>query len=463
MKKHSLAVIALTVFALPLLLTACAVGPDYTTPSVEAPAEFQYARKGETAPLVENWWELFGDPTLTGLINEAQRGNFDLAAQLARVRQARAAARIERAGFFPTLSADPFAERGKDSQTLNPQAGSSPSTVYGIPFNVGYEADLFGRVRRGFQAAAADAQAAEETYRSFELVLNTEIANTYFLLRGLDQEIAVVERAQAVREEQLKILGSRYEFGIISRLPLSQAEAELNATRASLHAVRLDRARLENALAVLLGKAPSEFELPPTPLEEDPPPVPSVVPSYLLTARPDLRAAERTMAAANARVGVATADFFPRVTIGADVGYASDDVETLFNSRSFTWGILPNIHIPIFEGGRLNANLERARARYAETYANYRQAVIRAFGEAEDALVSVEMLARQANSNRMAVRAAEQAFEISKRQFEGGLVNFLSVLDSERVYLDNLRLSSAIKAQQYTSAVNLVKAIGGSW
>jgi multidrug efflux system outer membrane protein len=463
MTHHRIFSLSLACVLLSFLLSACAVGPDYAPPEVEAPDEFEYAAEGPEAPVVENWWELFEDETLNRLIAEAETGNFDLTAALQRVRQARAAARVERAGVFPTLSADPFLERGKDSQTLNPQAESSPSTAYGVPFNVGYEADLFGRVRRGFEAARADAQAAEESYRSFQLVLQTDVANTYFLLRGLDLEIAVVERAQAVREEQLKILGSRYEFGIISRLPLSQAEAELNATRATLHALRRDRAQLENALAVLLGKAPSEFNLPPTPLEDDPPPVPSVVPSALLTARPDLRAAERTMAAANARVGVATADFFPRITIGADVGYAADQPDTLFNSRSFTWGVLPNIHIPIFEGGRLNANLERARARYAEVYASYRQAVIRAFGEAEDALVSVDMLARQANSNQMAVRAAEQAFEISKRQFEGGLVNYLSVLDSERTYLDNLRLSSVILAQQYTSAVNLVKAIGGSW
>lgn len=463
MKNSSLSRRARFLFVVPLLWTACAVGPDYVPPDVETPDRFQYAADGAEAPIVENWWELFDDPTLDRLIAEAETGNFDLAAAMQRVRQARAVARVERAGFFPNLSADPALERRKSSETVGQFSTGDTTTTYAVPVNVGYEADLFGRIRRGYQAAVADAQVAEASYRSAQLVLETDVARTYFLLRGLDREIDVVERAQKVREEQLKILGSRHEFGIISRLPLSQAEAELNATRATLFSIQRDRAQLENALAVLLGKAPSEFEIPPTPLGDDPPVVPSAVPSALLISRPDLRASERTMAAANARVGVATADFFPRISIGADVGFASADADNLFDSRSFAWGIMPNIHIPLFEGGRLNANLERARARYAETYALYRQAVVRAFGEAEDALVSVDLLAKQANANRMALRAAEQAFEISKRQFEGGLVNYLFVLDSERTYLDNLRLSSAILAQQYASAVNVVKAVGGSW
>lgn len=450
-------------FIAPLLWTACAAGPDYVRPDVPSPERFRYATEGPEAPIAAHWWELFGDPTLDRLVVEAEAGNFGLAAALERVRQARAAAGVERSGFFPTLSADPFLNRSKSSETLGQFSGGDTSTTYGVPFNIGYELDLFGRVRRGYEAAVADAAVAEESFRAARLVLQTDIAAVYFRIRGLDREIEVVERAQAVRGEQLKILGSRHEFGIISRLPLAQAEAELNATRATLFSIRRERVQLENALAVLLGKTPSEFELPPAPLDDDPPAVPSAVPSALLSARPDLRAAERTMAAANARVGVATADFYPRISIGADAGFRSGHYRTLFDSRSFAWGILPNIRIPIFEGGRLNANLERARSRYAETYAEYRQAIVRAFGEAEDALAGIDLLARQANANRMAVRAAEQAFEISRRQFEGGLVNYLSVLDSERTYLDGQRLSSAILTQQYTSAVNLAKAVGGSW
>jgi multidrug efflux system outer membrane protein len=250
---------------------------------------------------------------------------------------------------------------------------------------------------------------------------------------------------------------------VISRLPVAQAEAELRATEALHHALSRDRARFENAIAVLLGKAPSEISLVVNPLEEAPPEIPSLVPSVLLVSRPDIRRAERQMAAANARVGVATAAFYPQVTLSADVGYASGSLSDLFDVRSFTWGVFPNIHIPVFEGGRNVAELDRARARYAEVYALYRQAVVQAFGEVEDALVSAALLEKQQTANQQAVESADEAYRLSRKQFEGGLVNYLSVLDSERTLLDNLRLSSQLRGQRYLSAVALVKSIGGTW
>lgn len=447
-----------------LLLTSCMVGPDYKKPEVLTPEEYKYAPDVDLKPLVYDgeWWQIFNEETLNDLIDRMDRGNFDLMAAAARVRQARATARIRRSPLFPFFSADPSYQDRESSETTEGSVGGR-YTTWQFPFNVAYEIDLFGRIRRGYEAAEADAQSVAEDFEAILLILRSEVAIDYFALRSLDDEIRMVERAVDVRKEQLKILDSRFEFGIVSQLPVAQAKAELNATRALLFSLQRERAKLENAIAVLLGLAPSELSIPYDPLAEDPPYIPVAIPSRLLTERPDIRRAERNLAAANARIGVAEAEFYPQINIGADAGFASANFSDLFDSRSFTWGILPNISIPIFQGGRLSANLEQARARYAEVYADYRQTIVGAFGEVEDALVSVQLLKKQDEANKLAVQASQEAYDLSQRQFEGGLVNYLNVLDTERTLLENARLESQIRGLRFTSTVNLIKAIGGSW
>lgn len=446
------------------LLTSCMVGPDYEAPIVPTPEAYKYAPGVDLKPMVYEgpWWYIFNDKRLNELVDRVDGGNFDLMAAAARVRQALATARIQKSPLFPFLSADPDYQKREFSETTDGSTGGASST-WRFPFNAAYEIDLFGRIRRGYQAAMADAQSAEEDFEAILLILRSEVAIDYFALRSFDEEIRIVDRAVDVRQEQLKILDSRFEFGIVSQLPVAQAKAELNATQALLFALRRERAILENAIAVLLGLPPSEFSIPFTPLKGEPPHIPLTVPSRLLVKRPDIRRAERNLAAANARIGVAAAEFYPQVNIRADAGLASSHYSNLFDSRSFTWGIGPNISIPLFEGGRLSANLERTRAAYAEQYASYRQTIIDAFGEVEDALVSVQLLKKQDEANQLAVEASRQAYDLSQRQFEGGLVNYLNVLDTERVLLENSRLESRIRGQRYTSAVNLIKAIGGGW
>ncbi len=447
------------------ILAACMVGPDYTTPQVETPDDFKHAPEGgepRADPLTGNWWLLFEDPVLSRLIEDAMAGNFDLAASAQRIEQARSVARIRRADFFPFVSVDPSFNKTGLSKTLETGTGGT-FTTWGVPLDVAYEFDVFGRIRRGYEASVAETEAVIEDDASLRLVLQTEIALNYFSLRAFDDDIRIVTRTIEVRRESIKILKNRYRLGVISRLPVAQAEAELQSTEALRYSLSRNRARLENAIAVLMGKAPSEVSLAPDPLEDAPPAIPSVLPSVLLTSRPDIRRVERQMAAANARVGVATAAFYPQVSISADVGYASGSFSNLFDVKSFTWGIFPNIHIPVFEGGRNTAELNRARARYAEVYALYRQSIVQAFGEVEDALVSAALLEKQQTANQEAVQSSEEAYRLSRKQFEGGLINYLSVLDSERTLLDNLRLSSQLRGQRYLSAVALVKAIGGTW
>lgn len=448
-----------------LLLSACTVGPDYEKPPVETPGAFRYApatAQNAPEPAGGEWWRLFGDPVLSRLMEAAMAGNFDLAASSQRIAQARAVARISRSGLFPLVSANPAYARTGVSKTLETGPGGT-FTAWELPLDVAYEIDLFGRVRRGAEASLADAEAAVEDDLSLRLILQTEIAVNYFAMRALDDDIRIVSRAIEVRRETLKILKNRYALGAISRLPVAQAEAELSATEALLAALSRNRTRLENAIAVLSGKPPTELSLAVAPLEKAPPGMPSVVPSALLESRPDIRRAERLMAAENARVGVAEAAFYPRVSIRANAGFASGGAGDLFDVKSFTWGILPDIHIPIFEGGRNVAELDRARARYAEVFALYRQAVVQAFGDVENALVSVALLEREQAANLDAVRFAEEAYSLSKTQFDGGWVNYLSVLDAERTFLDNLRLSSQLRGQRYLAAVALIKSIGGDW
>ncbi|WP_373501220.1 efflux transporter outer membrane subunit [Desulfococcus sp.] len=447
------------------MLTACMVGPDYVKPKVETPGAFKHAQaRGQTPPepMAEKWWRHFQDPVLSRLIEDAMAGNFDLTASAQRIEQARAVARISRSGLFPLVSVDPAYAKTGVSKTLETGQGGT-FTTWALPLDVAYELDLFGRVRRGVEASLADAEAAVEDDLGLRLILQTDIAVNYFAMRAFDDDIRIVSRAIEVRRETLKIIKNRFTLGVISRLPVAQAEAELSATEALLLALSRDRTRLENAIAVLLGKPPAELSLNVDPLEEAPPEMPSVVPSVLLESRPDIRRAERLMAAENSRVGVAAAAFYPQVSISANAGFGSARAGDLFDAGSFTWGILPSIHIPVFEGGRNAAELDRAKARYAEAYALYRQTIVAAFGDVENALVSVALLERQQAANLEAVRFAEEAYRLSKAQFDGGWVNYLSVLDSERTFLDNRRLSSQLRGQRYLSAVALVKSIGGGW
>ncbi|MDM8539132.1 efflux transporter outer membrane subunit [Desulfobacterales bacterium HSG17] len=468
MKKLSSAKLVLGII-IAMLLNSCSLGPDYVKPEIETPEGFKYEQQTETSqdktldkPVYENWWNIFNDDLLNRLIKEARQGSYELRAAMARVQQARAVARMSRSGIFPSVSTDPSAQRRRQSETVK-GADGSVGAVYSFPFNVGYELDLFGGVRRGYEAGKAEAEAVEEDYNSIRLVLETDLAGNYFALRSLDEEIRIITRIYDLRKEQLRLLKSRLEFGVISLLPVAQARAELNATHALLFSLQREHAKMENAIAVLLGKAPSEIALHPEPLAGEPPFIPSVVPSVLLISRPDIKKVERQLAAENARIGVAVASFFPRVIISADAGFSTSHISTLFDSRSFTWGIGPNIRLPLFEGGRNSANLERAKARYAEVYANYCQAVIRSIGEVEDALVSVDLFKKQADANQLAVKASTRAHDLSKKQFDGGLINYLSVLDAERTLLDNLRLNSQLRGQRFISAVNLIKSIGGSW
>jgi multidrug efflux system outer membrane protein len=325
--------------------------------------------------------------------------------------------------------------------------------------------DLWGRVRRSFEGANADAQAQLAAFENTLLLLKADVAQNYFALRTLDTERAILRNTIQLRREALDLVNSRFQGGAASELDVSRAETELNTTEAELLAVDRRRAEVEHALAVLLGTTASEFAVKELPLDTNslPPVIPAGLPGELLERRPDIAEAERLLAAANARIGVAKAAFFPVVRVTGLAGYESLDVETLFNWQSRVWSIGPSITLPLFQGGRNRANLKRSQAVFVENVANYRQRVLIAFKEVQDALTGARLLSQQAEAENRSRASARKTADLSNARYLAGLVSYLDVVDSERTALTTERESARITGQRLVTSVQLIKALGGGW
>jgi outer membrane protein, multidrug efflux system len=449
-----------------------AVGPNYQRPAAPTPASFADTELGawkEAAPADAiargNWWSVYNDPVLDRLERQAAESNQDLKAAVARVSQARALARSAKADFFPSLSFDPSASRGRTSENaLNPM----PNRVgndFRVPLDLNYELDLWGRVRRSFEGANADAQARLAAFENTLLLLKADVAQNYFALRALDTERAILRNTIQLRREAFDLVNSRYKGGAASELDVSRAETELNSTEAELLAVNRDRAEVEHALAVLEGKPASEFAVKELPLDANtlPPVIPAGLPSELLERRPDIAEAERLLAAANARIGVAKGAFFPVVRLTGAAGFESLDVDFLFNWESRLWSLGPSITLPLFQGGRNRANLRRSKAVFEENAAGYRQRVLVAFKEVQDALTGARLLSRQAEAQERSLASARRTADISDARYRAGLVSYLEVVESERTALTAERDSARLTGQRLLTSVQLIKALGGGW
>jgi multidrug efflux system outer membrane protein len=449
-----------------------AVGPNYHRPSVPEAREFSDAQLGtwkEATPADAiargNWWTVFNDPTLDDLERQAAANNQDLKAAVARVTQARALARSAKADFFPSLSFDPSASRGRFSDnTLNPiphRIGND----FRVPVDLSYEIDFWGRVRRSFEGANMDAQARVAAFENTLLLLKAEVAQNYYALRTLDTERAILRHTIDLRREALDLVNARFKGGAASELDASRAETELTNTKAELLEVDRQRAEIEHALAVLVGQSATDFTLKEMPLDEStlPPVIPAGLPGDLLERRPDIAEAERALAASNARIGVAKAAFFPVVRLTGAAGFESFDVDTLFNWESRAWSLGPSISLPIFQGGRNRANLKRARAAFEENVANYRQRILVGFKEAQDALTAARLLSEQAEVQNQSRTSARKTADISGKRYRAGLVSYLEVVDSERTALGAERAMARITGQRLVTSVQLIKALGGGW
>jgi outer membrane protein, multidrug efflux system len=454
------------VLLLSLLLGAgCTVGPEYKPPEVSVPEKWKAAAPSEDSLELSKWWSIFEDPILNRLEEDALSESEDLRKAAARVDEARAMARIDAADFYPTLQANPSYSRFRYSENRpNPIPFPLPSftgSQFKVPFDLSYEVDIWGRVRRAFESATADAQAAAAAYYTVLLTLSSDIARNYFELRSLDAEILIIQRSITMREESLNLVRSRFDAGLASGVEVAEAQILLAQAEAQVPDVRRRRAELENAIAVLCSKNPSEFQIVSAPLDLLPPEIPPGLPSDILKQRPDILEAEREVGSASAQIGVAKAAFFPRIRLTGAAGFESAELSSLFDWESRIWSWGPSISIPLLEGGRNKANLEAAKARYEQSLSNYRLKVLTAFREVEDALGSLRALSLQANAQAQAVASAAENHSLASSRYQEGLTSYIEVLDAERTRLEQERAAVQVLAQRFIQTIYLIKALGG--
>jgi multidrug efflux system outer membrane protein len=451
-----------------LLFSGCALGPDYQPPEPLAPSAYKHGapwKEASPADLLAKgaWWEIYADLKLNRLEEQAAEANQSLKATYARMAQIQAAAGISAAERVPRLDLNASASRKRSSGDLLPPGQLQISNQFDLPFVLSYEIDLWGRVRRSVEAATADAQKATADYQALLLTLQADVAQSYFRLRALDAEISLLEQSVVLRQEALRMVKSRYEHGQIGQIDLLRAETELTLTQGERVGLQKQRSELENRIATLIGKSASNFSLAAAPLENEPPPIKAGLPSSLLERRPDVAAAERQMAAASARIGVAKTAFFPAISLTGSAGFSSKQAGNLFDWDNRTWGLGPAVSLPIFDGGRNSANYDRSKSAYEEAIANYRQQVLVAFQEVEDGLSGLQLLDQQNRFFQQAVKAAIEAREISEKRYRAGLVSYIEVIDTQRSALQAKRQHTINRGQQMTTSVLLIKALGGGW
>lgn len=461
------------------LLSACSLAPDFILPAVDTPPHFKEAEKlpqaergawKEANPSEHvargEWWRIFGDEQLNALEMEAVAANAQLQGAAARLRQAREIARFERGALYPQVDAGIGPTRQKNAATqpgMPENVATDPYTVWSAGAQVSWEIDLFGRLGDRARAAESEALGAEATYQSLMLALQADVATLYFQLRGTDTELALLRDTVGLREQNVDLTQKRFNAGVISELDLARAKTEFATTRSEMHALERQRARLEHALAVLLGKAPASFDLPPAMAAGTLPRVPAGLPSALLERRPDIAAAQYNLAAANSRIGAARAAFFPVLNLTANGGFASNELSDLFQWSSRTWMLGPLLSIPIFSAGRSSANLERSWAAYDESVANYRDRVLAAFAEVEDGLSDLRTLQDQAGANNAALTSSRRTSNITDLRYRAGAVSYFEVIDAQRDQLAIERATVQIATAQRTATVGLIRALGGGW
>ncbi|HLK54127.1 MAG TPA: efflux transporter outer membrane subunit [Candidatus Angelobacter sp.] len=454
-------------------LVGCTVGPNYRRPDVAtAPAWKEQApwRAADPKDAVAkgDWWATFSDNELIQYETQALKANQTIEIARYQLDQARASARITQSGLFPQLSTGVIGQRvrtsaGVPTVTGVPLAGPSTASDFRIPFNLTWEADLFGGVRRGVESANASYQSSAAALENVRLVITAELAVDYFTLRELDAEIAVVDSSVEYQGKSLTLVQNRHAGGIASGLDVAQQETLLNSTRTQATLLRLQRAQFQHAIAALVGVPASSFSVPVKPLAQEPPAIPIGVPSDVLERRPDVSQAERQMAAQNAQIGVAKSAFYPGISLSAAGGFESNDIGKLISASTGFWALGANVAETLLSGGRRRAQVDFAQSAYGASVANYRQTVLTAFQEVEDSLSGLNVLAQAAQSQQLAVDSSQRALQIANDRYTGGLVTYLDVITAQQTLLDSQRLATQILGQRLVTSVGLVKALGGGF
>jgi NodT family efflux transporter outer membrane factor (OMF) lipoprotein len=461
------------------LLAGCLLSPKYHVPSMETPAEYKEltpADFGSTdgwkvaqpkdGALRGKWWKIFNDPQLDALEEEVDISNQTIVAAAYNYFAARALVIEARSQLFPTVTTSPALTRERLSSTLNPSGGSTSSptfTDYLLPFDLTWQPDFFGRIRDTVRSAAYGAQASEADLELSRLTVQVDVASDYFQLRGQDALKALLDSTVIAFQVSLDLTRALYETGIGDEEAVEQAQTQLKATQAQDTALGIQRAQFEHAIAMLTGQPASTFSIPFEPLKSSPPAIPFGFPSQLLERRPDIAAAERLVAQANAQIGIARAAYFPTVTLSAAAGF-----ETVMFASWFTWpsrffSAGPTVAETIFDAGLRRATVEQFGAQYEETVANYRQTVLTAFQQVEDNLASLRILSVEIQQQDAAVRAAARANELALERYKLGLDPYLDVIVTQTTLLSNQEIAVSLRIDQMTASSALIDALGGGW
>jgi NodT family efflux transporter outer membrane factor (OMF) lipoprotein len=452
-------------------LTGCTVGPKYHRPAAEVPPT--YKEVGDWKPaqpndqnLGGNWWEIFQDAQLNALEAQVNVSNQNLKAAEAQYTQARAVLRYYRADYFPTVTVNPSATRNKYAANRQPSSGQFSGRTFTdlqIPFELSYQVDVWGRVRRTVESYREQAQASAADLAAVNLSMHAQLALDYYQARMLDAEEQLLNSTVKQYEQALELIENRFAGGLASDLEVQQARTQLETTRAQAIDVGVARAQYEHAVAVLIGKPPASFSLAPLPLTMPPPPIPVGLPSELLERRPDIAAAERLMASANAQIGVAKSAYYPLVNLAAAGGFESGSITTLLSGPSILWSAGPSAVLTIFDVGRRRAASDQANAAYDQAVANYRQTVLTGFQQVEDNVAALRILEHEAQVQDRAVTAAQKYLELAITRYTGGVTSYLEVTTAQSAALSDEVTAVNILGRRMVDAVTLVQALGGGW
>jgi NodT family efflux transporter outer membrane factor (OMF) lipoprotein len=472
-------VVALLLVLVIVALEGCTVGPKYVKPTVpttpaykeERPDSFKESQQWQPAQPGDqtsrgNWWEIFGDPELNSLEEQIAGSNQNLKVAEARFREARAAIRFNRAAQFPSISTSPSASYVKSSDfspSFPAKIQQSSKGDFVLPFDLSYELDLWGRVRRSAAAAREEAQATAADYATATLSLEAELALDYFELRSADAQKQLLDDTVQAYTDNLQLTLNRFKGGVAPRADVAQAQTQLDTTRVQDTDVTVQRAQFEHAIAILVGKPPAEFTLAAAPLSSQPPSIPIGLPSELLQRRPDIAAAERRVAEANQQIGIARAAYFPTVTLVGSVGFAGSQGSNWFTWPSGFWAVGPALAQTLFDGGRRRATSESARANYDATVATYRQTSLTAFQEVEDNVAALRILENEGKQQEQAVASSQESLQLFTNRYKGGVDTYLQVITAQTIELANQRNAIDIQRRRLDASVLLIKALGGGW
>ena len=452
--------------ALLLLLGGCAVGPDYQRPSASVPLHYKEARGWQRAAPQDDqskgeWWAVYHDDTLSGLLQQVSLSNQNVASYAAQYREAQALAAQSRAARFPTLGYDASATR---SGTRSTNSGArSVTSSNAAQLSASWEADLWGKLRRTREENVASAQASAAELANVTLSAQSALAQDYFQLRIMDEKIARYQQSVAAYVRYMQVIENKYRAGSESRATLAQARMQLESARASALDEQWQRAQLEHAIALLLGKTPAEFSLPAAKLTASLPPLPQTLPSQLLQRRPDIASAERNVAAANAAVGVAIAGYYPDLTLSASGGTSASALHNLFSLPYRVWSLGPDLSGTLLDFGATSAKVEQARAAWDASVASYRLSVLTAMQEVEDDLVELNTLASELDAQQRAADAARESARVTRNQYEAGMIDYLDVATTETSSLSAQQSLLTLQSTQWVASVALIAALGGGW